>query len=131
MGLCGMFFVLYPLNTIRVFWDDFEVAVLLRTFTSEIPGWIVVLIYLGFDLWGTVFDRHSGVGYLSHLIGGLMGASLAVVLLKSEWLYPDTGEQTLLQWLAGEGPVEPGEPSPSKKRKKSRTRAAGHPLEEQ
>jgi hypothetical protein len=40
------------------------------------------------------------------IAGGLVGMGLAVALLKAGWVTPDPGEQTLLQWLAGDGPVE-------------------------
>lgn len=105
MGLCGMFLVLYPRNGVSVFWDEVEIALLARSWTGELPGWVVVLLYLAFDLWGTLTDRGSGVGYVSHIAGTLLGGGLAVILLKAGWLAPDRGEQTLLQWLAGEGPV--------------------------
>jgi membrane associated rhomboid family serine protease len=110
MGLCGMFLVLYPRNWVKVFWDDLEIAWLTRSWTAELPGWAVVLLYVAFDVWGAVFHRDAGVGYLSHITGALMGVGLAVALLASGWLRPDVGEQTLLQWLAGEGPVEADRP---------------------
>jgi len=118
MGLCGMFLVLYPLNTVKVFWDEIEIAWLLRSWTGEIPGVVVVVLYLAFDLWGALFNRNTGVGYVSHLVGGLLGIGLAVALLRASWLTPDRGEQTLLQWLGGEGPTEEDRPVERKKRKK-------------
>jgi membrane associated rhomboid family serine protease len=108
MGLCGMFLVLYPCNMVQVFWDEFGVAALLRNWTNEVPGWAVVLLYLTFDVCGAVFDPDAGIGYVSHIVGAGIGMGLAVALLKTGWLVPDRGEQTLLQWLAGEGPVEEG-----------------------
>src|SRR5262245_39332276 len=118
MGLCGMFLVLYPRNGVSVFWDELDIAVLTRRFTGEIPGWAIVLLYLAFDVWGALFDRNSNIGYVSHIVGGLLGIVLAIVLLKGGWLTPDRGEQTLLQWLAGEGPVEEDVPSRPRRRKK-------------
>jgi membrane associated rhomboid family serine protease len=106
MGLCGVFLVLYPRNWVKVFWDELGMAWLTRSFTAELPGWVVVLLYLAFDVWGAIFHRDSGVAYLSHGVGALLGMALAVVLLKGGWLVPDLGEQTLLQCLAGEGPIE-------------------------
>ncbi len=110
MGMCGMFLVLYPFNTVKVFWDELDLAVFARSWTAELPGCAVVLLYLAFDLWGAIFHRHSGIAYLSHVVGGLAGVGIAVFLLKSGKLAPDVGEQTLLQWLAGEGPVESTRP---------------------
>jgi membrane associated rhomboid family serine protease len=127
MGLCGMFLVLYPLNGVRVFWgEEWEIALLTRSWTGELPGWAFVLLYLAFDVWGALFDRHAGIGYVSHVVGGMLGVGLAVVLLKAGWLTPDRGEQTLLQWLAGEGPTEESPPR-LRRRKKGRPL----PLEEE
>jgi hypothetical protein len=100
-----MFLVLYPRNGVKVFWDDWEMAARTDSWTGEPPGWAVVLLYFAFDVWGTVFQRDAGVAYVSHVVGALAGAGLAVGLLQAGWLKPDVGEQTLLQWLAGEGPV--------------------------
>jgi membrane associated rhomboid family serine protease len=109
MGMCGMFLVLYPLNGVKVFWDEFEFALIARSWTGELPGWLVVLLYLAFDIWGMIADRNGGIAYISHVVGGLAGVALAITLLKIGWLTPDVGEQTLLQCLAGEGPTESGE----------------------
>jgi membrane associated rhomboid family serine protease len=122
MGLCGMFLVFYPRNGVKVLWDDeFEIALITRSWTGEIPGWLAVLLYLAFDLWGLITDHHSAIGYLSHLIGGVMGMGLAILLLKGGWVKPDRGEQTLLQWFAGEGPVEKERPRRRKKRKNKKS----------
>ncbi len=125
MGMCGMFLVLYPRNDVRVFWDEGNVALFTRSWTSEIPGWAIVLLYLAFDLWGALLDRKAGIGYVSHLIGALLGIALAIVLLKGGWLTPDRGEQTLLQWLASEGPVEDEVPDRQRGRKKPRSLVRG------
>jgi membrane associated rhomboid family serine protease len=124
MGLCGMFLVLYPRNGVRVFWDEWEIAWLTRSWTGELPGWVFVLLFLALDVSGAVFYPHAGVAYLSHVVGGLLGVALAVALLKTGWLAPDRGEQTLLQWLAGEGPVEEDTPRRPSGRKKGRRIAA-------
>jgi len=105
MGMCGMFFVLYPRNDVHLFWDELELMILTRSFTGDLPGWAIVLIYFAFDVWGAIFERDAGIAYISHIIGALTGAALAITLLKSEFLTPDTGEQTLLMWMAGEEPA--------------------------
>ena len=105
MGMCGMFLVLYPRNDVHLFWDELELMIITNSFTGELPGWAIVCLYLAFDVWGAIFDRHSGIGYVSHIIGGLTGVALAIILLKSEFLTPDRGEQTLPMWIAGEEPV--------------------------
>jgi membrane associated rhomboid family serine protease len=106
MGMCGMFLVLYPRNDVHLFWDELELMLLTQSFTGHLPGWALVCLYLAFDVWGAIFDRHSGIGYVSHIIGGLTGVALAISLLKTEFLTPDRGEQTLLMWIAGQEPAE-------------------------
>ena len=118
MGLCGMFLVLYPRNDVRMFWGEGNVALVTRSWTHEIPGWAIVLLYLAFDLWGALSNRKAGIGYVSHLVGALLGIILAIILLKGGWLAPDRGEQTLLQWLSGQGPVEEVMPDRPRRRKK-------------
>lgn len=123
MSLCGMFLVLYPFNNVQVLWDEWEIAFILRSWTSEIPGWAAVLLYLAFDIWGAIFYRGASIGYVSHIVGLLLGLALAIVLLRSGWLKPDRGEQTLLMCFAGEGPIERDPARPNRRRKKGRTSA--------
>jgi membrane associated rhomboid family serine protease len=118
MGICGMFLVLYPRNSVQFFTDDLPILLLSRDWFVDLPGWVVVLLFMAFDLWGAIFHLNQGVGYISHLVGALLGIVLAVSLLMSQWLAPDRGEQTLLQWLSGEGPVERDPPRKSVKRSK-------------
>jgi membrane associated rhomboid family serine protease len=125
MGLCGMFLVLYPRNGVRVFWDEYPLAVVSRSWTGEVPGWALVLLYVAFDVWGAIFARESNIGYLSHITGAVAGIALAVVLLMGQWVTPDRGEQTLLQWLAGEGPTDEEEPPRPKAEKKQRRAPPG------
>jgi len=106
MGMCGMFLVLYPRNEVKLFWDEIELMLLTQSFTGYLPGWALVCLYLAFDVWGAIFARDSGVAYVSHIIGGLTGMALAITLLKTGFLTPDRGEQTLLMWMAGQEPAE-------------------------
>ena len=104
MGVCGMFLALYPRNDVHLFWDDTLLMLITQSFTGHLPGWSVVCLYLAFDVWGSVFERDSGIAYVSHVVGGLTGVALAITLLKTELLTADRGEQTLPMWLAGEEP---------------------------
>jgi membrane associated rhomboid family serine protease len=106
MGMCGMFLVLYPRNDVTLVWGEFGFLSFVGSFADEVPGWVFVCLYLAFDVWGALFERNSGVAYVSHIVGGLTGAALAITLLKTEFLTPDRGEQTLLMWLAGQDPAE-------------------------
>jgi membrane associated rhomboid family serine protease len=105
MGVCGMFLVLYPRNDVQLFGDELELVLLTQSFTGHLPGWAIVALYLAFDVWGMIFERHSGIAYVSHVVGGLTGVALAITLLKAEFLTPDRGEQTLPMWMAGEPPA--------------------------
>jgi membrane associated rhomboid family serine protease len=103
MGMCGMFLVLYPRNEVVV-WDEWLFWI--QQDWPGLSGWFVVLVYVAFDVWGAVFDRNAGVGYVAHIIGFSLGAVLAIALLRMRWLKTDIGEQTLLDWIAGRGPRE-------------------------
>jgi hypothetical protein len=116
--------LLYPRNGVSVLWDEFEIALIARSWTGELPGFLVVLLYLVFDLWGALTDRSSGIGYGCHIAGALFGIGLAVVLLKAGWLAPERGEQTLLQWLGGDSPVPAGTPGRRPRRQKDRLEEA-------
>jgi hypothetical protein len=52
------------------------------------------------------FDRNSNIGYISHMVGSFLGMALAFSLLRTKLVHPDRGEQTLLMWFAGQGPIE-------------------------
>jgi membrane associated rhomboid family serine protease len=119
MGMCGMFLVLYPLNGVFLLWEDFRIMLLLRSWSGELPGWMMVLLYVAYDIWGAIAAPESPVGHVAHLIGAAAGVGLACILLQTEVLTPDPGEQTLLQCLSGEGPTE--KPRRRKKRKKVRS----------
>jgi len=103
MGVCGMFLVLYPRNEVTV-WD--ELLLWAPRDWPGLSGWAVVLIYVVFDVWGALFHRDDGIGYVAHIIGFVVGVSLAIGLLKAGFLKTAVGEQTLLDWWAGRGPRE-------------------------
>jgi membrane associated rhomboid family serine protease len=63
MGLCGMFLVIYPRNGVTVLWDEAEIALIVRDWNGEVPGWLVVLLYLAFDVWGAITDKEGNVGH--------------------------------------------------------------------
>jgi membrane associated rhomboid family serine protease len=118
MGICGMFLILYPRNEVAV-WDDL-LMFMQQEWTTGFSGWMVVLLYVAFDIWGAMFQRDSGVGYVAHIIGFMLGVSIAIGLLKLKWFKTELGEQTLLDWMAGRGPRE-------KKRRKEKRYIKIHP----
>ena len=121
MGICGMFLVLYPRNEVDMFWgDNLLFSMLMRDWSGGLPGWGVVGLYIAFDIWGAVRSPDGGVAHLSHLAGAFLGIGLAIALLKTGYLEPDVGEQTLLQWLGGDGPVERDDVRKKPKKRKKR-----------
>jgi membrane associated rhomboid family serine protease len=68
MGIVGMFFVLYPKNDVSVFYW------LLRPGSFSLSSYWLILLYLGFDLWG-LLSEGEGVAYMAHLAGALNKSS--------------------------------------------------------
>jgi membrane associated rhomboid family serine protease len=103
MGICGMFLVLYPRNDVAM-WDDLF-ALWQGEWVPRIPGVLFVGIFLAFDVWDMVFNRHEAVAFAAHVAGGFVGIGIAIAMLQAGWLEPDEGEQTLLDWIAERPPV--------------------------
>lgn len=79
-GIVGMVLAMYPLNRVYVFW-----VFAIRGGTFEIRAWVLILIWLAFDIWGVV-SSGSGVAYWAH-IGGLMGGiAIGLAFLKLGWI---------------------------------------------
>jgi membrane associated rhomboid family serine protease len=119
MGICGMFLVLYPKNDVYLLYTDYWMMALNRDWNGTLPGWGIVALYVAFDLWDAIASPNDGVGHLNHLLGVALGVGLAIAMLKTDRLRPDLGEQTLLQWMAGEGPIEK-EDLPRRRKKRKR-----------
>ena len=118
MGVCGMFLILYPRNEVAV-WDEWLMGIQ-GDWTFGVSGWVIVLVYVAFDVWGSLFDRHSGVAYLAHILGFMLGVGLTIGLIRLRWLKTAVGEQTLVDYFAGRGPRE-------RKRRKFRKFPKPHP----
>jgi membrane associated rhomboid family serine protease len=121
MGLVGIFVVLYPRNDVEVLyglWGPYSG-------TFSLSAWIVIVVYLGFDLWGTVSEgTRGGVAYIVHLVGGAGGFGLAYGLLSMGYLRPERYEQNLLQVLGVETKKRVDRDAPRKKKVK-KTRPEG------
>lgn len=93
MGLVGIFLVLFPRNDVAILYF-FGTG---WTGTFRIPSAILIALYLGCDLWGSLSSPGGGVAYVSHLAGGFGGIALAIGLLLAGLLRPERYEQNLLQ----------------------------------
>jgi membrane associated rhomboid family serine protease len=111
-GITGLFLVLYPLNEIAVW----TVRSLIWTGDAwRFPSWVFILFYFVWDLFGTLkLTGESGIAYVCHLGGSLLGIALAWGMVIAGWVRSDRGEQTLPElwgWV---------ERRPRRKRKKRR-----------
>jgi membrane associated rhomboid family serine protease len=91
MGIVGAFFVLYPRNDVNViyFWGV--------TGTFTMSSWIVILIYIGFDVLSLLKSSGSSVAYIAHVAGVVVGAMAAILLLVTGYIESERYEQNLLQ----------------------------------
>ena len=97
MGVTGAFLVLYPRNDVSVFYVWFTGA---GTFSTS--SFVVIVIYLGFDIAGLLLSEHSAVAYVAHVVGAAFGIAIAVVFLSIGYIKSTRYEQNLLQILKGE-----------------------------
>jgi membrane associated rhomboid family serine protease len=97
MGMIGAFLVYYPRNEVSIFywWG------LAYTGTFDLSAYWVVAGYFAFDLWGLARSGDaSGVAYLCHVAGAVLGFGIASTLVLTGLVKPGEGEQTLFQAVA-------------------------------
>ena len=93
-GLIGFTLIFYPVNEVTLaYWF------LIRFGTFTLASYLVVLIYVGFDVLGVITGDQS-VAYMAHIGGCVVGAALALILLKTGLLEPTEQEWTILDVLA-------------------------------
>src|SRR5262249_35353357 len=104
-GITGVFLVLYPVNEIAVW-----------TFRSwlytgdawRFPSWLFILFYMAWDLFGTLkLTGETGVAYVCHLGGEMLGIMLAVGMVMARVVRSDRHEKSLPElwgWLPEEQP---------------------------
>jgi membrane associated rhomboid family serine protease len=93
-GITGVFLMLYPRNDLQVFyWVIYQFG----TFTMP-SGWLI-LLYMSYDLIGTVFLSNDAIAYVCHLGGEIVGIGLATALLGMKLVKSSVGEENLLQVL--------------------------------
>jgi membrane associated rhomboid family serine protease len=126
MGIVGVFLVLYPRNEVSVlYWVGFA-----RGGSFEMAsGWLIVS-YMAWDLVGTLFRKHSGIGYMAHLAGALAGIALASGLVLTRLVRSSQWEENLFETLGlQKGPED--RPAPRKRKKKKRAKLHAEPGEDE
>jgi membrane associated rhomboid family serine protease len=106
MGVVGAMFILYPLNEISV---AYFLSLFYRGVFQMSTGWLIA-IYVVLDVYGAVFKREAGIGYLAHVAGWVAGAAVTAALLWWHWIEMDRGEKSILQaagWMICEDDHEP------------------------
>lgn len=111
-GVTGLFFVLYPFNECSVYHPQ------IFNFTRDawrVPSWAFILVFMAFDLWGTLRtdDAGGGVAYAAHLAGEFAGVGIAIGLVKTGLVNSVRGEKNLCEHLNW---VKPGLPKQRRRR---------------
>jgi membrane associated rhomboid family serine protease len=92
----GMFSAWYVLNQISCWlWFIRPLAEI------RMPSWLMVLIWLGFNIWGAS-QSHGHVNFACHLAGFGLGFGLAITLQLVGWVQVEDGERSLLQIMRGQ-----------------------------
>jgi len=90
MGLAGMYLVLFPLHKVHMVawlrWGLLAGFHLSRRFFA-LPGILIVLFYISFDVLYISLDLETGTAHWAHLGGFLTGMAVAVVLLVARQAY--------------------------------------------
>ncbi len=102
-GIMGLFVVYYPRNDVSLLrlglWEW-------RLLPEAISSVWLILFYIAWDVWGTV-SAGDGVGYISHVVGMILGVGIAVLLLRTHFVDTPEWEQNLLQVLGLERSEQP------------------------
>jgi membrane associated rhomboid family serine protease len=98
-GLVGMYLVFFPENVIScvwLFWFPLMVRPFARTF--HVRSFWMILLWFAFDIWGAARGG-QGVAYSAHIGGLVVGAALAVLMLKLKLVTMESYEKSLLQLI--------------------------------
>ena len=86
MGLCGVYLMLFPLQKVHILaWLRFGLigAFRLAYKIFALPGFIVLLFYIAFDVVYVIGKLESGTAHWAHLGGFISGVAMAMVLLMT------------------------------------------------
>lgn len=90
MGMAGLYLILFPLHRVHMAlwfrWGLLAGFRLSRKFFA-VPGLVVVLFYIAFDVLYTILGLETGVAHWAHLGGFIAGAVAAVALLAGRVVY--------------------------------------------
>jgi membrane associated rhomboid family serine protease len=104
-GITGVFLVLYPVNEIAVW--TFR-SMLYTGDAWRFPSWVFILFFMAWDLFGTLrLSGESGVAYVCHLGGEVLGISVAIGLVMARVVHSDRHEKNLPElwgWVPEEKP---------------------------
>lgn len=93
-GIVGFYIVYYVRNHVTMFFFLFVFLFFYKR-TFQLAGYWVVLLYLGFDLFG-IASSADGVAHFAHLGGFAAGFALGITLVISGILPESTYERSLL-----------------------------------
>jgi membrane associated rhomboid family serine protease len=98
-GITGFILAMYPLNRVHCFYLFF-----IRGGLFEIPAWVIILLWLAFDIFGA-FTGVGSVAYWAH-IGGLgAGVIGGLICLQFNWIQvTEYDNRNLLEILTGRHP---------------------------
>jgi len=93
-GIIGIYFVLYPFNSIKCFlWILFYV----RRFS--IAGLWIILLWVALNVLGAISGYTGGAAYFVHIGGFVGGVTLAIILLKSKLVARDSMDDAIVRSL--------------------------------
>lgn len=96
-GIVGIVLAMYPLNRVHVAW-----VFIIRGGTFSCSAWIIILLWLAFDLWGVVTGGDL-IAYWAHIGGLLGGVTVGLLGLHLGWFQlTQYDHRSLLQILRGE-----------------------------
>jgi len=91
-GVIGIYFVLYPFNSIKcLFWF----LAYLRRFS--VAGFWIILIRVALDVLGAVTGYMGGTAYFAHIGGFVSGAIIAILLLTTKLVVRDSMDDAIVR----------------------------------
>ena len=99
-GVVGMFLVFFPENEITCVWVWWFFTVYVKQFSVS-SYWMIAMWFV-FDALGAIFAGRQGgggVAYFAHLGGLAGGVTIAIVMLKTNWITMERYEKSILELI--------------------------------